>query len=194
MNALNGSDLALMGQEAPAVSSIKKIRDHHHYLAMLVAQGKRTGEIAEMTGMSLSRISILKGDPAFQELVEAYRKRVNDAMFDVVRQIETLRRGNEIMALEIMRERLEDQSELIGIRELIDIHAEMADRNGRSKVSRSESISMKGDLADGLAEARRRELLLSAQAAPPEQEPDAERSGPDHRQPAVNPAPTGGDT
>src|SRR6516164_4102816 len=62
-------------QERP--SAIKRIRDHHHLIARLVAEGKRTTDIANEVGLSISRVSILKGDPTFKQLVEMYRMNYN---------------------------------------------------------------------------------------------------------------------
>jgi hypothetical protein len=62
-------------QERP--SSLKRIRDHHHFIARLIAQGKRTTEVAKEVGYSISRVSILKGDPAFRQLVEMYKANYN---------------------------------------------------------------------------------------------------------------------
>jgi len=65
-------------------SSLKRIRDHHHLIARLVAEGRRSTDIAAEVGLSISRVSILKSDPAFQQLVEMYRANINqlrDAAF-----------------------------------------------------------------------------------------------------------------
>jgi hypothetical protein len=77
------SDLDDLDKIAERPSSIKRIRDHHHYIARLIAQGRRTTEVAREVGYSISRVSILKGDPAFRQLVEMYR--VN---YDKIDQIE----------------------------------------------------------------------------------------------------------
>jgi hypothetical protein len=67
-------DLEDLDKIAEKPSSIKRIRDHHHLIARLIAQGKRTTEVAHEVGYSISRISILKGDPAFRQLIEMYRE------------------------------------------------------------------------------------------------------------------------
>lgn len=67
------SDLDDLDKIAVQPGSIKRIRDHHHLIAKLVAKGMRTGDIAREVGYSISRISILKNDPAFRQLVEMYR-------------------------------------------------------------------------------------------------------------------------
>lgn len=53
---------------------VKELRQSHHTIARLLASGRHAEtEIASMTGYSISRISILKSDPAFQELLSYYR-------------------------------------------------------------------------------------------------------------------------
>ena len=70
---LTSIDLEDLDKVAERPSSIKRIRDHHHQIARLIAQGRRTTEVAKEVGYSISRISILKGDPAFRQLIEMYR-------------------------------------------------------------------------------------------------------------------------
>lgn len=162
MKPLEASDLTLLSSEDPPKSNIKSIRDHHHRLAILVAQGKRTGEIAAETGMSLSRISILKGDPTFQQLVEGYRAQCTKIELDAYAMVVAKRSHVEMLALQIMEDRLENLDEMVDMRTVLDIYADMADRNGHSKVLKSQRLNVNMDLADGLAEARQRELRLSA--------------------------------
>src|SRR5262245_15358148 len=77
--ALQVEDLGSLSVVEQPGSVIKRLRNHHHQIARIVAEGKRTGEIAEQVGMSVSRVSILKGDPAFKQLVECYRPQVEEA-------------------------------------------------------------------------------------------------------------------
>lgn len=162
MEPLKSDDLTMLSVPEPPRSGIKQIRDHHHRLAVLVAQGKRTGEIAAETGMSLSRISILKSDPAFQQLVAAYRDKCQEIEFDAYATVVAKRQHLELLLLEAMEARVTDAEELIDIRSMLDMYADMADRNGHSKVLKSQRLNVNMDLADGLAEARQRELRLSA--------------------------------
>lgn len=196
MQALTVSDLETLDKKQPVPSAIKQIRDHHHFIAILLAQGKGTSEVAQLMGMSISRISILKSDPSFKELIAAYHKRAVDAHLNLVDQIAATRLGAELLAAEELRDRLADEQQRAAIdtRTLIDIYSEMADRNGRTKVSRSENVNWKGDLADGLAEARRRrDVLLSASAPPPpeQRQPDAEKPESVSSPPAEPPTPAG---
>lgn len=164
-----------------------RIRDHHHRIAFLASQGKKTGEIAEATGLSIGRVSKLKSQGPIKELIEGYRNRQDAIEFDAFRQVTVIRATIEQLALEEIRDRLEDDPGKFSTRELLDLSADAADRLGRSKVSRQESISMNVDLADSLAEARRREISLSASHGPPhDREVDA---GLATSSPAEGPAP-----
>lgn len=192
MQALTVADLTTLDQKQPVPSVIKRIRDHHHALARLVAQGKRTGEIARETGMSLSRISILKGDPTFQQLVAHYREQVNVIEMDLYAQMRAREVARYMLATEEEVERLMEMPETFSARDLADIRADAADRLGMTKVTRSENVQWKGDLADGLAEARRRrDVLLSASPSPPEQRGDAEKQESVSSTPAEPPTPAG---
>ena len=74
---LESADLDELDKVVARPSSIKRIRDHHHLVARMVARGMRTGDVAREVGFSISRISILKSDPAFRQLVEMYRLNYN---------------------------------------------------------------------------------------------------------------------
>ena len=71
---LNEADLALMaaaplGSQPPA---LKRLTDRHHALARLISAGTPEGEAALILGYDISRVSILKNSPAFQELLALY--------------------------------------------------------------------------------------------------------------------------
>jgi len=150
--------------ERPSV--IKRIRDHHHLIARLVAEGKRTTDIAHEVGLSVSRVSILKSDPAFKQLVEMYRVNVEqtrDQNFATVEQQLTMLRNN---ALAELNERFEEDPEQFTKQELLELAEMGLDRTGYGKQSKNLSIS--GNLQDlsyldeRSAAGRRRDARLSA--------------------------------
>src|SRR5215467_6225029 len=69
---LSLADLAGLKRAKP--NPIKRFRDSHHLMARLFASGLRVSEVAELTGYSISRVSIFHNDPAFQNLVASFRK------------------------------------------------------------------------------------------------------------------------
>lgn len=66
--------------EAPTIA---KLRGIHHEIAQLLAQGLSETEVSAITSYSLSRISILKRDPSFKDLVAFYQKQKTEQFADV---------------------------------------------------------------------------------------------------------------
>lgn len=140
--------------------SITRLQDHHHRAAVLLSTGKTSTEVAEITGMSVSRVATLKADPDFQRLVSAVKGKINQE-FDPFLAVTKKRELAEFQVWEEIVRRLETHPEKFTVKELLEVQADAADRLGRSKVLRSERLTMNMDLADSLAEARRRELRLT---------------------------------
>lgn len=109
-----------------APSEIAKIGHRHHELAKALAEGKLTQtQIGNLLGFSSSRISILKNDPAFAELVEHYRK-VTEAVFvDAQERLKNL----GLAAMEELEDRLETKPEEFTKRELLEILGDAFERS-----------------------------------------------------------------
>ncbi len=103
---------------------LAKLRDGHHYVARLLADGHRPGEIALITGRSLSNISILQNDPAFKELVEVYRTQKNAVYLDVHERLAVLGRT----AVAELQERLEETPESFTNPQLLSVVETTMDR------------------------------------------------------------------
>src|SRR5258708_36547734 len=88
---LTTSDLALLATERGIrPTSIQRITDRHHALARCLASGMSATEAGLVTGYTASRISVLRGDPSFEELIAFYRdvklekvRDLNDKLVDV---------------------------------------------------------------------------------------------------------------
>lgn len=144
-------DTLLAGRDSQP-NNVKKLRERHHMLARLLTNGNMTdGEVALASGFSISRISILKGDPAFIELMEFYRVKVDAKYLDMHEQLSGLSKD----AVLTLRERLEDEPEAVSTRELIEMTKLGADRTGFGPSSKQE-VNVKIGLADRLAKARKR--------------------------------------
>ena len=52
---------------------VQTLRDNHHRIARAVASGMSNADVAATCGIAINRVSILKSDPAFVELVAHYR-------------------------------------------------------------------------------------------------------------------------
>lgn len=167
VRALRAEDLALLdlgrGIKAPP---IKKLRDAHHSIARLISQDRRGVEIALITGYSQSRISILKADPAFMELVAFYRAQVSDvadeAFVDAQAKLAAVNRD----AIEELHDRLQDQPETINNDELLDIVKATSDRTGNGPQAKNMNVNVNVDLAARVAAGRARAAKLVAVGPP----------------------------
>lgn len=65
---------------------VTKLREAHHAVARYVARGLPLEEVSGLTGHPVERLSALRGDSSFCELVGFYRERVADAVEDDVMQ------------------------------------------------------------------------------------------------------------
>lgn len=66
------ADLELLRQPS-ARARIAKLRDSHHIMARLFVSGLTNAEVAAETGYTISRVSVLRGSPAMEELIAKYR-------------------------------------------------------------------------------------------------------------------------
>lgn len=163
VRALTRDDLMVLNQDGSnqtiraGVGVVTRLREPHHRVARLFAAGLRTHEVAERSGYSSARVTTLKNDPAFQELVAKYRDKV-DAAFereqDVYMQLAT---QNMITAERMIAEKLEEHEEngtLPAIREALSISRDAADRFGYGK--RQTNLNINADFASMLEKARAR--------------------------------------
>lgn len=137
------------GSEAPA---LKRITDRHHALARNLASGMTEGEAALVCGLSLSRISILKADPQFNELLLFYRGEVNLVYQDMHEKLA----GVASTALDELQDRLEDAPEKVSTGQLMELAKLGADRTGYGPQSSQTNLNVNVDMASRLQAARRR--------------------------------------
>lgn len=151
---LQGADLALLAANAGIEPiSIKKLSERHHALARLLASGAAPAEAAIITGYELSRVSVLRGDPSFVELVEFYREKVDVEFSDTISQLAGMSKD---IILELRR-RIEDAGEEISTRELRELLTAGLDRTGFGPTHKQvQEVNI--NLSSRLDEARRRAL------------------------------------
>lgn len=126
---LGEGDLKVLVERPPVGSttpSITTLRSAHHLIAKLLADGIKQVEVSALTGYSQSRISILKGDPAFQELIEYYKTQKEAIYHDVHQRLSTL----GLTAVEELQQRLEEAPEKLSNREVKEIAELALDRTG----------------------------------------------------------------
>lgn len=96
---------------------IQALRASHHQLAQLLSQGRPDSEISLITGYSPSRISILKSDPTFKELMASYQNIREQVFVDTLERMKIL----GLSTLDELQERLENAAERWSNRELMEM-------------------------------------------------------------------------
>lgn len=105
---------------------LARISAPHHMLAKLVAEGKENAEISAITGYSPNRISVLKKDPAFSELVTHYEQYIIEAEANIHAQIQHI----ALTAMQHLQERLDEEPEKFSIKDLQSLANNGLDRIG----------------------------------------------------------------
>lgn len=151
---LGEADLALLASSRESVPPplTTQLRERHHALARCLAQGMADGDCSAVTGYSLSRISILKHDPSFIELLAHYRKVENSLLADFTERATQV----SMTALDIIADRLEADPDTIPLGQALEIVKQMADRTGHAPVQKSVNLNANVDLGNRLASARKR--------------------------------------
>ncbi len=164
-------DLARLKNEKRVVPRVKSFRDTHHRLARLCAAGLRNEEILQRTGFSYMRLSTLKMDPAFRELIAQYRGKVDAAFVQSQDEFFETATSNMLRAerqVEDHLDRADDEGELIPLKTLLAITSDRADRFGYSKKTINTNINL--DFAKRMEQmmaARGQAAVIDAKANPP---------------------------
>ena len=156
LRVLSRADLAVLTEKRPA-PAVQTLRDSHHAVARAIAAGLSNAEVAQTTGYSINRISILRQDVSFRELV-AHKRAMIDAEFasagDPV--IDYLR-GNALKAAKMLSDKLDDaeaKEEFLPTRDLLGIAELGFDRTGYGKQTKNLNVNV--DFAANLERARKR--------------------------------------
>ncbi len=123
---IEDADLALMAIQplGSVPPTLKRITDRHHALARLLATGTPEGEAAMITGYDISRVSILKNSPAFVELLALYQSETKREFTTTLEHMAGVSRD----ALQVLRERLEENEDRFTNNELVKMTTEFVDR------------------------------------------------------------------
>ena len=143
---LERTEGALVSSEAPTLSRIRGI---HHEIARQLASGLTPAEVSAITGYSLSRISILQGDPSFKELLAFYKNKSDEVFVDVRKRMAVL----GLDAANELADRLETKPETLSNSQLIEITKASLDRAGFSPVTKTVNVGVQIS-ADELADLR----------------------------------------
>lgn len=142
VRVLVASDLE--GLKRGKVEPVKSFRESHHRIARLFAMGLRTGEVAEESGYSLVRISTLHASPAFQDLIQSYRKSVDQEWRKEVQGYYGAIVKTRDIAARMILDKVEsaEDGEEIPLKTLVTLHADLADRTGYPKRTVALNINM----------------------------------------------------
>lgn len=143
---LERTEGALVSSEAPTLSRIRGI---HHEIARMLSSGLTPAEVSAVTGYSLSRISILQGDPSFKELLAFYKTKTDEVFVDVRKRMAVL----GLDAANELADRLETKPETLSNSQLIEITKASLDRAGFSPVTKTVNVGVQIS-ADELADLR----------------------------------------
>lgn len=121
-------DLRFMPDNSPP--TLKTISARHRRTAMMVARGFGNEHIAEALGYTPARVSQLRFDPAFAELVAYYEDQIHEESLTDEKRIQEKLRAMTETGLDLINERLEDPAhrERISTSELRQLVAMGADR------------------------------------------------------------------
>lgn len=147
--ALEEADLA----KAPprGWGHLQRLTQRHHFLARCISKGMKNYEASAVTGYSSSRISILKNDPMFKELVAAYEEKADLVLASLHEKLA----GIAIDAADLIQERIEEEPEKITTNQAMALIELTADRTGFGPSSNHQHNHTVG-IADRLEAARRR--------------------------------------
>lgn len=96
---------------------LQTLRASHHNLAQMLAKGVPDNEAALITGYTPTRISILKKDPAFAELMAGYREMRENLFVDTLERMRIL----GLSTLDELQDRLEREPQKWSNRELMEM-------------------------------------------------------------------------
>lgn len=158
LRPLTAEDLAMLAedrnvQKPRTLSTLTMLSERHRNLARLLAMGKTDWECSVITGYTVSRISILKTDPAMRNLIKHYSEEK-----DIV-YVQAHEKMAQVVstALDVLQERLEDEEQVkeMSTGQLLSIIEVSADRSGLGPSSKSE-VSVNVNIAERLELARKR--------------------------------------
>lgn len=150
---LTRSDLALLATERGITPThVQRITDRHHALARCLASGMSATEAGLCTGYTASRISVLRGDPAFEELISFYRADRGAEVHDLQQKFTALAKD----ATTEIQERLELEPSSFGLDQLLDTVKLAADRSGNGPQSKTTNLNVNVNLGDRMKAARER--------------------------------------
>lgn len=162
LRELDPADLALLATERGVKpSAIKRITDRHHNLARSLASGMGEADAAILCGYTVSRVSILKSDPAFSELLTFYREDAQRPFRDLHVRLSGIATDATVLLQEKLEADLEAELEdrKVPLGQLMELTKMGADRTGFGPQTTALNVNV--NLAGRLEAARKRVKMRS---------------------------------
>lgn len=143
--------------------SIATLRDNHHRIARAVASGMSNAEVAQACGVSINRVSTLRSDPTFRELVAHKRSMIDAEWAAAADPVVEIMKSNAMKAAAMLSDKIDEameKQEFLPTRDLVAIQEFGFDRTGYGKVNKNVNINV--DFAAKLEEARNRSARAPA--------------------------------
>lgn len=156
IRTLARADLAVLAIPRPG-PQLQNLRDNHHRIARAVASGLSNADVAALCGCSINRVSMLRADPAFKELVAHKRAMIDVEWASAGDPVIDFLRGNALKAAAMLSDKLDaaaEADEFLPTRDLIGIAELGFDRAGYGKVNKNVNVNV--DFAASLEAARKR--------------------------------------
>lgn len=167
---LEREDLARLREKRVGPPRVKMLRRQHHRVARLIALGYRDPDIARLSGYTISRITSLKADPAVQELIATFDRKVEEDFESKIDNIHEEMCEVKLRALTLVQDRIDlamddENPSPIALKELVSLFGEMADRTGHGKHStvRNENVNF-AEMMKQLARSSGRSNVIDAKA------------------------------
>lgn len=156
-SAPSGPPSEFIPTEDPDPTSLKRIREKHHSVARLIANGMTQRLVARITGYTEGYLSVLLNAPAMAELVQFYRVQKGAAAEVISERLKTV--GMKAL------DQLEDKMETEGLSafELTGIAKLGLDRAGHGPASKNHTV-VEHHLVDHAELKRRNQEALSRSA------------------------------
>ena len=159
IRSLTEADVALLRQKS-AVPAPQKMRESYHWVCYLLATGMTQNEVAEKTGYSASRISILANSPALREQVAVYRREILQPK--IASEVEELKTMCGHKAYRHLHDQIcayDDDEQLMPIRECL---ATIKTIHGNSGSTVNVNVGFAARLEQAVASTRRLESDVDA--------------------------------
>lgn len=170
VESLTREDLACLKEKRVGPPRVKMLRRSHHRVARLIALGYKDQQIVLMTGLTPSRIGQLKADPAVQELIAGYDKKIEEDFETKIDHINAEMVEIKLRGLNLIQDRLDlaedsDSPQPIALKELISLVGDMSDRTGHGKhSSQTKEVVNFAEMMKQLARSSGRSNVIDAQA------------------------------